>query len=147
MNLFVSLWQSLATGQWTLTLSTPAEWVATVLSLFGFYWCLLKKPSSFLIFMVADFIWLVVAGYREHWSLVAQQAVYLVMNVAGYKLWIADQLEELRIRNRMQTLEDEIMMLAARIETLLDDEEQNALTAPGHDAKSANQKAEILSTD
>ena len=127
MNSFVTLWQSLVTGQWSLTLSSPAEWVATLLSLFGFYWCILKKPSSFLVFMAADLIWFITATFHQHWSLVAQQLVYLVMNWVGYKLWLADQIAELQARARLQALEDEVMMLSAQIDAATEqDEEQPA---------------------
>ena len=127
MNSFATLWQSLVTGQWSLTFSTPAEWVATLLSLFGFYWCILKKPSSFLVFMAADLIWLGTATLHQHWSLVAQQLVYLIMNWVGYKLWIADQIQERQARARLEALEDEVMMLSAQIDAASEtDEEQPA---------------------
>jgi nicotinamide riboside transporter PnuC len=63
------------------------EWVATALSLVAFYFCIRKQAFCFLIFIVADTLWLTAAAMMGHFSLVAQQVLYLGMNVVGFWMW------------------------------------------------------------
>ena len=118
MNLLATLWQSLVTGEWNLALRSPAEWVATILSIWGFYWCIKKRPGCFIIFLVADVMWFITALAFQHWSLVAQQVVYLVMDASGYAVWLAQQRGEEKGKDYLRSLEDEVMILSAKLEVL-----------------------------
>jgi len=132
MNFFATLWQSLVTGEWSLELRSPAEWLATILSIYGFYWCIRKRPGCFIIFLVADVMWFITALAFQHWSLVAQQVVYLVMDGTGYAVWLAQQRVEDKGRDYLRTLEDEVMILSAKLEVLSDHQHH---AASGHDAE------------
>ncbi|MDR2462577.1 MAG: hypothetical protein LBD30_02215 [Verrucomicrobiales bacterium] len=118
MNFLGTLWQSFVTGEWQFTFSSPAEWVGTALSLYGFYWCILKRPGCFIIFLLGDVLWFITALASQHWSLVAQQVVYLLMDASGYAVWLAQQRVEDQSKDYLRALEDEVMMLSAKLEVL-----------------------------
>jgi nicotinamide riboside transporter PnuC len=135
MNLFATLWQSLVTGDWNIELRSPVEWLATILSIYAFYWCIKKRPGCFIIFLVADVMWFITALAFHHWSLVAQQVVYLVMDGTGYAVWLAQQRVEDRGRDYLRSLEDEVMILSAKLEVLNDQQERRdepGQEPPGH---------------
>ncbi len=67
------------------------EWGATLLSLVGFWLCIQHRAICFLFFLVADAGWFASAWANDHASLLAQQAVYILMNVVGYYLWRRDE--------------------------------------------------------
>jgi nicotinamide riboside transporter PnuC len=118
MNFFASLWQSLVSGEWNLALRSPVEWIATILSVYAFYWCIRKKPGCFIIFLIADAMWFITAMANRHWSLVAQQVVYLVMDGSGYVVWLMQQRIEDKTKDYQRSLEDEVMILSAKLEIL-----------------------------
>jgi nicotinamide riboside transporter PnuC len=70
---------------------TLIEWGSTLLSLFGFWLCIQHRASCFVVFLVADFGWLASAWVNGHPSLLAQQVVYIILNVVGYVLWRRDE--------------------------------------------------------
>ena len=95
---------------------TLVEWGATLLSLAGFWLCIQHRASCFVVFFVADLGWFASAWLNFHPSLLAQQIVYLFLNIVGYVMWRRDD----RLREALERLE-------ARA---LKDEEEKALLAP-----------------
>ncbi len=71
--------------------TTLIEWGATLLSLAGFWLCIRHRAVCFLVFLVADAGWFVSAWVNFHPSLLAQQAVYIRLNVVGYWMWRKDE--------------------------------------------------------
>ena len=87
--------------------TTLIEWGATLLSLAGFWLCIQHRSSCFVVFLVADLGWFVSAWMNSHVTLLAQQTVYILLNVVGYIMWRReDQLREKldRIERRALTL-------------------------------------------
>ena len=80
---------------------TLVEWGATLLSLAGFWLCIQHRASCFVVFFVADLGWFTSAWMNFHPSLLAQQVVYLFLNVVGYVLWRRDD----RLREELERLE------------------------------------------
>ncbi|SDT89311.1 Nicotinamide mononucleotide transporter [Verrucomicrobium sp. GAS474] len=70
---------------------TLIEWSATLLSLVGFWLCIRHRAVCFLFFLVADAGWFASAFAGGHASLLAQQSIYILMNVVGYFLWKRDE--------------------------------------------------------
>jgi nicotinamide riboside transporter PnuC len=70
---------------------TLIEWGSTLLSLAGFWLCIRHRASCFLVFLAADLGWFVSAWAQAHGSLIAQQVVYIVLNVVGFVLWRRDE--------------------------------------------------------
>ena len=81
--------------------TTLIEWGATLLSLAGFWLCIQHRAACFLVFLVADIGWFVSAWVNFHPSLLAQQAVYVLLNVVGYVMWRRDD----RLRETLEALE------------------------------------------
>ncbi len=79
--------EAVLAGSWGTLFENALEWSATLVSLVAFYLCILKKPSSFLIFLWADASWGASAVITGHWALVVQQVLYMAMNIAGYLIW------------------------------------------------------------
>ena len=71
--------------------TTLIEWGATLLSLAGFWLCIRHRAVCFLVFLLADLGWFVSAWVNFHPSLLAQQAVYILLNVVGYLMWRKDE--------------------------------------------------------
>jgi nicotinamide riboside transporter PnuC len=92
---------------------TLVEWGATLLSLAGFWLCIRHRASCFVVFFIADLGWFASAWVNFHPSLLAQQIVYLLLNVVGYVLWRRDD----RLRETLERLE-------ARALKVDDDEEE-----------------------
>lgn len=116
-------------GSWGALFENALEWSATLVSLIGFYLCIKKKPSSFLVFLWADFSWGLSAFFIAHWALVVQQVFYMAMNVAGYLIWKREEAEELAWDQAHRDLEQKVKMLSARlaefeVESNGDDEEE-----------------------
>jgi nicotinamide riboside transporter PnuC len=78
--------------------TTLIEWVSTLLSIAGFWLCIRHRASCFVVFAVADLGWLGSAWVNGHSSLLAQQIVYLLLNIVGYVLWRRDERLEQRLR-------------------------------------------------
>lgn len=81
--------------------TTLIEWGATLLSLYGFWLCIQHRASCFVVFLVADLGWFTSAWVNAHPSLLAQQGVYIVLNVVGYVLWKRDD----RLREALERIE------------------------------------------
>jgi nicotinamide riboside transporter PnuC len=77
------------------------EWGATLLSLVGFGLCIQHRASCFVVFMVADLGWFTSAWVNSHTTLLAQQVVYILLNIVGYILWRRDD----RLREELERLE------------------------------------------
>ncbi len=97
--------------------TTLIEWGATLLSLAGFWLCIQHRASCFVVFFVADLGWLISAWMNFHPSLLAQQIVYLLLNVIGYVMWRRDD----RLREELEGLE-------ARELKTEDDEEESVVS-------------------
>jgi nicotinamide riboside transporter PnuC len=67
--------------------TTLIEWGSTLLSLAGFWLCIQHRSSCFVVFLVADLGWFVSAYVNFHPSLLAQQSVYILLNIVGYIMW------------------------------------------------------------
>jgi hypothetical protein len=67
------------------------EWVCTLLSLVGSWLCIKRRASGFVVFFAADLGWFVSAWMSSHSSLLAQQAVYILLNLVGYAMWRQDE--------------------------------------------------------
>jgi len=67
------------------------EWGATLLSVYGSWLCIRHRASGFVVFLVADVGWFASAWMSSHPSLVAQQAIYIFINLVGYALWRQDE--------------------------------------------------------
>ncbi len=96
---------------------TLVEWGATLLSLAGFWLCIQHRASCFVVFFVADLGWFSSACLNFHPSLLAQQVVYLFLNIIGYAMWRRDD----RLREELERIE-------AR--ELKEGEEEEELLAP-----------------
>jgi nicotinamide riboside transporter PnuC len=81
--------------------TTLIEWGATLLSLIGFWLCIQHRKSCFVVFLVADLGWFATAWAHAHTTLVAQQTVYILLNVVGYVLWRRDD----RLRDELERIE------------------------------------------
>jgi nicotinamide riboside transporter PnuC len=93
---------------------TLIEWGSTLLSLFGFWLCIRHRASCFVVFLVADLGWFTSAWVNSHPSLLAQQVVYIILNVVGYVLWqredkLADDLDRIERREWKRNVETEPM--------------------------------------
>ncbi len=91
--------------------TTLIEWASTLLSLAGFWLCIKHRPSCFVVFLIADLGWFVSAWVNFHPTLLAQQSVYILLNIVGYIMWQRD----------------------ARIEAALDRLEKRPLKSPAND--------------
>jgi nicotinamide riboside transporter PnuC len=67
------------------------EWVCTLLSIYGSWLCIRKRISGFVVFLAADLGWFVSAWMSSHTSLLAQQAIYVLLNLVGYVMWRKDE--------------------------------------------------------
>ncbi len=74
------------------------EWISTLLSIAGFWLCIRHRSSCFAVFLVADVGWLASAWMNGHASLLAQQVVYILLNVVGFVMWRRDERIELRLK-------------------------------------------------
>jgi nicotinamide riboside transporter PnuC len=81
--------------------TTLIEWGATLLSLIGFWLCIQHRASCFVVFLVADLGWFVSAWVNFHPTLLAQQSVYILLNIVGYIMWRKDD----RIREELERIE------------------------------------------
>jgi nicotinamide riboside transporter PnuC len=70
--------------------TTLLEWGATLLSVVGFWLCIQHRASCFVVFLVADLGWFLSAWMNFHPTLLAQQSVYIVLNIVGFVLWRKD---------------------------------------------------------
>jgi nicotinamide riboside transporter PnuC len=91
--------------------TTIIEWISTLLSVAGFWLCIRHRASCFAVFLVADVGWLASAWMNDHASLLAQQVVYIFLNVVGYVMWRRDERIELRLK---QIEERELVPRAGR---------------------------------
>src|ERR1700761_4113872 len=82
--------------------TTLIEWGATLLSLAGFWLCIQHRASCFVVFLAADLGWFVTAWMNSHVTLLAQQVIYIILNVVGYILWRRDE----RLRAALEEIED-----------------------------------------
>ena len=82
------------------------EWSSTLLSVFGFWLCIRHRSVCFLVFLVADLGWLASAWETAHTSLLAQQAVYVLMNIVGYVMWRRDDV----LKKRLEEIEERVLM-------------------------------------
>jgi nicotinamide riboside transporter PnuC len=105
----------LLSGSWGALPENALEWSATLVSLIGFYLCIKKKPSSFLIFLWADASWGLSAYLVAHWALVVQQVFYMGMNVAGYLIWKREEAEELAWEAAHHDLQQQVKTLSAKL--------------------------------
>jgi nicotinamide riboside transporter PnuC len=71
--------------------TTLMEWGSTLLSILGFWLCIQHRASCFVVFFVADVGWLVSAWLNRHPALLAQQVIYILLNVVGYVIWQREQ--------------------------------------------------------
>jgi nicotinamide riboside transporter PnuC len=81
--------------------TTLIEWGATLLSLFGFWLCIQHRANCFVIFLVADLGWFASAWMNSHTTLLAQQTVYILLNIVGYVMWRRDD----RLREALERIE------------------------------------------
>lgn len=107
--------EAVLAGSWGTLFENALEWSATLVSLVAFYLCILKKPSSFLIFLWADSSWGLSAVLSGHWALVVQQVLYMGMNVAGYLIWKREEAEELMWETTYRDLQQQVKTLRARL--------------------------------
>ena len=82
--------------------TTLIEWGSTLLSLGGFWLCIRHRPSCFVVFLFADIGWFVSAWLNAHSALLAQQMVYIILNIVGYIMWRRDEQIEERL-NRLES--------------------------------------------
>jgi nicotinamide riboside transporter PnuC len=94
--------------------TTLIEWGATLLSLYGFWLCIQHRSSCFVVFLVADLGWFTSAWVNYHPTLLAQQSVYILLNIVGYVMWRKDE----RLREALERIE------ARELETARDAEEE-----------------------
>ena len=71
--------------------TTAIEWVCTLLSVYGSWLCIRHRASGFVVFMAADLGWFLSAWMSRHPSLLAQQLIYILLNVVGYAMWRRDE--------------------------------------------------------
>ncbi len=81
--------------------TTLLEWGATLLSLGGFWLCIQHRASCFVVFLIADLGWFVSAWENAHTTLLAQQTVYILLNIVGYIMWRKDE----RLREALEKIE------------------------------------------
>ena len=81
--------------------TTLVEWGSTLLSLGGFWLCIQHRSSCFVVFLVADLGWFASAWMNSHTTLLAQQGVYILLNVVGYVMWRKDE----RLREELERIE------------------------------------------
>ena len=81
--------------------TTLIEWGSTLLSLGGFWLCIRHRSSCFVVFLVADLGWFASAWVNGHASLLAQQSVYVLLNIVGYIMWRRDE----RLEKELERLE------------------------------------------
>ncbi len=89
--------------------TTLIEWGSTLLSLGGFWLCIRHRSSCFVVFLIADIGWFSSAWLNAHSALLAQQVVYIILNIVGYVMWRRDEQLEERL-NRLESrplLEDD----------------------------------------
>lgn len=67
------------------------EYLATVLSLVGAVCNILKRKESFIIWFVANIIWIYVMAERGIWGMVICQVVFCITCVIGYIKWSKDE--------------------------------------------------------
>ena len=94
--------------------TTLIEWGATLLSLIGFWLCIQHRSSCFVVFSIADLGWFASAWVNSHPSLLAQQSVYILLNIVGYVLWrrderLREELERIEARELAVTAEEELI--------------------------------------
>ncbi len=82
--------------------TTLIEWGSTLLSLAGFWLCIQHRASCFVVFLVADLGWFVSALVNDHPALLAQQSVYILLNVVGYIIWRRED----RVGEALERMED-----------------------------------------
>jgi len=92
--------------------TTLIEWGATLLSIYGFWLCIQHRSSCFVVFLVADLGWFASAWMNSHTSLLAQQSVYILLNIVGYVMWRRDE----RLREELERLEARELEAAADVE-------------------------------
>jgi nicotinamide riboside transporter PnuC len=71
--------------------TTAIEWVCTLLSIYGSWLCIRHRASGFVVFLVADLGWFFSAWMSSHPSLLAQQFIYILLNLVGYAMWRQDE--------------------------------------------------------
>jgi len=81
--------------------TTLIEWGSTLLSLIGFWLCIRHRSSCFVVFLVADLGWFTSAWMNFHSALLAQQTVYILLNIVGFVIWRRDE----RIEKELERLE------------------------------------------
>src|SRR5271154_6106859 len=81
--------------------TTLIEWGSTLLSVAGFWLCIRHRSSCFVVFLVADLGWFSSAWVNAHSALLAQQAVYILLNIVGFVLWRRDE----RLEKELERLE------------------------------------------
>ena len=81
--------------------TTLIEWGATLLSIYGFWLCIQHRASCFVVFLVADLGWFASAWMNYHPSLLAQQSIYILLNIVGYIMWRRDD----RLREALERIE------------------------------------------
>ena len=92
--------------------TTFIEWGATLLSLYGFWLCIRHRSSCFVVFCVADLGWFVSAWMNSHTTLLAQQSVYILLNIVGYVMWRKEE----RLREELERIEARELKIAADAE-------------------------------
>ncbi len=98
--------------------TTLIEWGATLLSLIGFWLCIQHRASCFVVFLVADLGWFVSAWVNFHPTLLAQQGVYILLNIVGYVMWQRDA----RLREELERIE------TRELKTAKDEAEEELIT-------------------
>jgi len=81
--------------------TTLIEWGSTLLSLGGFWLCIRHRSSCFVVFLVADLGWFASAWVNDHSALLAQQAVYILLNIVGFVMWRRDE----RLERELERIE------------------------------------------
>jgi nicotinamide riboside transporter PnuC len=99
--------------------TTLIEWGSTLLSVAGFWLCIQHRAVCFVVFLVADLGWFASAWMNFHPSLLAQQSVYILLNIVGYILWRRDE----RLREELERIEERELEIAA-------DEEEDLIQNP-----------------
>ena len=73
------------------TTTSILEWVCTLLSIYGSWLCIRKRLSGFVVFLAADLGWFASAWISSHPALLAQQLIYVLLNIVGYVMWRRDE--------------------------------------------------------
>jgi len=92
--------------------TTLIEWGATLLSILGFWLCIQHRASCFVVFLVADLGWFASAWMNSHTTLLAQQVVYIFLNIVGYVMWRRDD----RLREELERIEARALEVADEAE-------------------------------